>query len=133
MTPYDEAHLFVAATRILTYQRGCAPQMAEICQMLGISIEAGLAQARKLAQANIVEIYQDPFSIKISVANHLAIEQLPQTAAPADSLTRELEQFMAKKKDLAKKAEAIQAELESRQKNMFKNIEEQLRKNIAKD
>jgi len=130
MNPYDEAHLFVAATRVLHHQKHCSPQIEDICGMLDISVESGLSQCRKLAQAGIVEIYEDPFSLKVSVADHLAIEKLPKKAAAENSLAKELEQFMSKKKNLDKKVESIQAELEAKKQNMFKNIEEQFRKKM---
>jgi len=130
MNPYDEAHIFVAATRILQHQKHCSPQIEDICQLLDISVESGLSQCRKLAQAGIVEIYEDPFTLKVSVADHLAIEKLPKKAASENSLAKELEQFMSKKKNLDKKVESVQAELEARKKNMFKNIEEQFKKKM---
>lgn len=130
MTPYDEAHLFVAAVRILQHQKNCAPAIDDISELLGISVESALSQCRKLQQAAIVDIYEDPFSLKVSVANHLEIEKLPREAVAENSLARELEQFMSKKKDLDKKVESIQAELEAKKKNMFKNIEEQFKKKI---
>lgn len=130
MNPYDEAHLFIAAIRILQHKKSCAPAMEDICSLLDISVEAGLALCRKLEQAGIVDTYEDPFSLKASVANHLEIEKLPRVAPTENALARELEQFMSKKKDLDKKVESIQAEIEAKKKNMFKNIEEQFKKKI---
>lgn len=130
MNPYDEAHLFVAAIRLLQHQKSCSPQIEDICQLLDISVEAGLSQSRKLEKADIVEIYEDPFSLKISVANHLEIEKLPRETKTENTLAKELEQFMSKKKDLDKKVESIQAEIEAKKKDMFKNIEEQFKKKI---
>jgi len=130
MNPYDEAHLFVAAIRILQHKKQCAPPIEEVCSLLDISVESGLSQCRKLEQAGIVEIYEDPFSLKATVANHLEIEKLPREAQAENTLARELEQFMSKKKNLDKKVETIQAELEAKKKNMFKNIEEQFKKKM---
>lgn len=130
MNPYDEAHLFVAAIRILQHQKHCSPQIEDVCQILNISVESGLSQCRKLEKSGIVDIYEDPFSLKVSVANHLEIEKLPRQAASENGLAKELEQFLSKKKDLDKKVESIQAELEAKKKNMFKNIEEQFKKKM---
>ena len=132
MTPYDEAHLFVAATRILTHKQQRSPQIEEICTLLDISVESGLSQVRKLQQKGIVEIYEDPFSLKVSVANHLEIEKLPKEETAKNSLAKELEQFMSKKKNMDKKVEAIQAELEAKKKGMFKDLEEQLKTKMQK-
>lgn len=98
--------------------------------MLDISVESGHALCRKYEQLGIVEVLKDPFSLKMSVANHLEIEKLPKEAPSENSLARELEQFMAKKKNLDKKVESLQAELEAKKKNMFKDIEKKFKKKI---
>ncbi len=101
--------------------------------MLGISVEAGHTLCRNLEKRDIVEIYQDPFGIKLAVANHLEIEKLPREAQSENTLAKELEKFKAKKVDMEKKAESIQAELEAKKKNMFKNLEEQFKKKLRED
>lgn len=130
MNPYDEAHLFVAAIRILQHKKLCSPPIEDVCAMLDISVESGHALCRKYEQLGIVEVLKDPFSLKMSVANHLEIEKLPKEAPSENSLARELEQFMAKKKNLDKKVESLQAELEAKKKNMFKDIEKKFKKKI---
>lgn len=130
MTPYDEAHLFVAATRILAHQKQSAPPIGDICALINISDEAGHALCRKLEQQGIVELFKDPFSVKVAVANHLAIEELPKEEV-GNSLAAELEQFMSKKKDMDKKVQSIQAELEAKKKNMFSELEKQLKKSMG--
>ena len=129
ITPYDEAHLFVAAIRILQHQKKCLPAIEDICTLLNISLESGLSQCRKLQQAGIVETFADSFSLKASVSNHLAIEKIPREDQSDNALAKELENFMSKKKDLDKKVETIQAELAAKKKTLFKNIEDQLKKN----
>ena len=76
MDPYSEAHLFVAAIRILHYQKQTLPDIGDVCSMLGFSVEAGLASCRKLEKLNIIEISEDPFSIRLSIGDHLEIENL---------------------------------------------------------
>ncbi|WP_419175966.1 hypothetical protein [Desulfosediminicola sp.] len=131
MTPYDEAHLFIAATRILAHQKRCAPAIEDICELIGISVEAGHSLCRKLEQKGIVELFEDPFTVKVSVANHLEIENLPKKEA-GNTLAAELDQFMSKKKDMDKKVETIQAELDAKKKKMFSELEKQFKKNMNK-
>ncbi len=98
--------------------------------MLNISVESGHSLCRKFEKLGIIELFKDPFSVKLAVANHLEIEKLPKEVPSDNSLARELEQFMSKKKNMDKKVESIQAELEAKKKNMFKDIEEQLKKKM---
>ena len=130
MNIYDEAHLFVSAIRILQHKKCSAPAIEEICSLLAISVESGHALCRKFEKLGIIEVFEDPFSLKLGVANHLEIEKLPREEQLDKSLARELEQFMARKKNLDKKVQTIQAELEAKKKNMFKNIEEQFKKKM---
>lgn len=129
MNPYDEAHLFVAATRILAHQKRSAPAIEDICELIDISAEAGHSLCRKLEAKGIVELYKDPFAVKVAVANHLEIESLPKEEVK-NNLAAELEQFMTKKKDMDKKVESIQAELDAKKKNMFGELEKQLKKSM---
>ena len=111
MDPYNEAHIFVAAVRILQHLKHTAPPVEDVCKWLDISVESGLAVCRKLKQLGIIEILEDPFSCRLSVANHLEIEKLPREVSDDGALARDLEQFMAKKKNMDKQVEEIQAAL----------------------
>ncbi len=132
MNPYDEAHLFVSAVRLLLYQKNSPPGIEDLCLLLDISKEAGLATCRKLKKSGIIDISEDPFSIRLSIADHLKIEELPKTAENKDGLARELEQFMSKKEDFNRKVDAIKADLEQKRKHMQSDIEEKLRQEMKK-
>lgn len=132
MDPYREAHLFVATIRVLHYQKQSPPAIEDICEMLNLSTEAGLATCRKLEKQAIVTISEDPFSIKLSIDDHLAIEKLPKQEEAADALSKDLEKFMAKKQDMDKKVAAIQADLQKKKQNLQSDFEARLRKEMDK-
>lgn len=132
MNSYDEAHLITAAIRILLYQKQSPPTIEDICLLLDISVEAGLSTCRSLEKSGIVEISQDPFSIKISIANHLNIEDLPKTMENNDSLAKELKQFMNKKQAFDQKVDAIKADLKQKRQNLHSDMEEKLKQEMMK-
>jgi hypothetical protein len=132
MDPYTEAHLFVAAIRLLHYQKQSPPAIEEICETLNVSVEAALAVCRKLQKHSIVTISEDPFSIKLGIDNHLEIENLPREQEDGDSLSKDLEQFLAKKKDMDKKVEKIQAGLQKKKQDLHSDIEARLRQEMDK-
>ena len=132
MDPYSEAHLFVAAIRVLKFQKQSPPDIADVSSMLELSVEAALASCRKLEKLNIIEIAEDPFSIKLSVADHLEIENLEREDKGQDNLSKELEAFMQKKKDMDKKVEAIQADLQKKKQDLHNDIEAKLRREMDK-
>ncbi len=115
MNRYQEGHLFVAAVRVLHHQLGAPPSLEELCSMLGISVEAGGATCRSLAQQNILEMIEDPFSVKVIIKDHLLIENLPRDEDKGDSLADEVARFQEKKKSKERDIAAMQAEIERKQ------------------
>lgn len=133
MDEYTEAHLFVAAVRILQHRQHSPPAVEEVGEMLGISLEAAHAIRRRLADLGILQSLTDPFTTKVSVADHLAIEKLPKVEREENALARELEKFNASKKDMDKKVADIQAELERKKKAMFADVEKLFKKPGSKE
>lgn len=131
MDQYSEAHLYVAAIRVLHHQKHGAVAIEKVCALLNVSIESALAVCRRLQRQSIVELVDDPFTVKVMVGDHLAIEALPRKVEEENGLSRELEQFMAKKKEMNKKLETIQAEMERKRQNLFSDLEEKLKKKMG--
>ena len=132
MDAYTEAHLFVAAIRVLQHQGGCPPKIEDVCAMVGFSVELGHTLCRRLEKAGIIEIFTDPFAIKLAVANHLEIENLPKKVTEENSLARELEKFQSEKKNTEQKVAAIQAEMARKRQDLFADIEAKFKKEMDK-
>ncbi|MBU1568700.1 MAG: hypothetical protein KJ630_24120 [Proteobacteria bacterium] len=132
MDAYTEAHLFVAAIRVLQHQAGCPPKLEDVCAMLSLSVELGHTLCRKLVKRGIIETFEDPFSIKLAVANHLDIETFPKKVTEENSLAKELEKFQSEKKNVDQKVAAIQAEMAKKRQNLFADIEAKFKKEIEK-
>jgi len=133
MDPYSEAHVFVAAVRVVQHNSKSAAAIDEVCTLLDMSAEAGLSVCRKLEKRGIVKIMEDPFSLRVSVDDHQAIENLPKEQEQEDALARELQAFQAKKQDMDKKVESIQAELARKRESMFSDIEKKLKTELGGD
>ena len=132
MDAYTEAHLFIAATRVLHHKGGCPPALEDVCTLLGISVELGHTISRRLEKLGIVEILADPFSVKLAVANHLEIEKLPKQQAEENSLAKELEKFQLEKKSTEQKVAAMQAEIAKKKQDLFADIEAKFKKEMEK-
>ena len=132
MDPYSEAHLFVASVRVVSHKSKSPASIDDICDVIGFSTENALRVARKLEKLNIVKIMEDPFSLRISVHDHTAIENLPKDKKEEDGLVQELEAFKAKKQNMDKKVEQIQADLAKKRESMFSDIEEKLKAQLGK-
>ena len=132
MDTYTEAHLFVAAIRLLQHLNGSPPKVEDVSAMLHISVESGHTLCRNLQKFGIIETYEDPFAVKVSVANHLEIEKIPRQAAQENTLAKELEKFQAGKKNMDQKVADLQAELARKKKEMFADLEARLKKEADK-
>ena len=133
MDAYSEAHLFVAAVRVLQHRGGCPPAIEEVAEMLDLSVEMAHTICRRLSKAGIVEALTDPFTVKLAVANHLAIEELPRTAVEENSLAKELARFQSEKKNVDEKVAAIQAEMARKRQDLFADLEAKFKKEMAKN
>lgn len=132
MDAYTEAHLFVAAVRVLEFQKQSTPSVEDICTMLGFSIENGHRLCRKYQREGIVKVVEDPYSQKVAVADHLAIEQLPKSTAEESSIEQEVKKFQEAKRQSDKKVADIQEELEQKKKDMLSDIEAKFKKEMEK-
>jgi len=132
MDPYTEAHLFVAAIRVLHHQGGFPPKIEDVCAMLNFSVELGHTVCRRLAKRGIVETFEDPFSIKLAVANHREIENLPKKVTEENSLAKELEKFQSERKNVEQKVAALQAEMAKKKQDLFADIEAKFKKEMDK-
>jgi hypothetical protein len=132
MDAYTEAHLFVAAIRVLQHQGGCPPNLEDVCTMLRLSVEMGHTLCRKLVKRGIIETFEDPFTIKLAVANHLEIELLPKKVMEDNSLAKELERFQSEKKNVEQKVATIQAEMARKRQDLFADIEAKFKKEMEK-
>jgi len=132
MDIYNEAHLFVAAIRLLRHQHNSPPSVEEVSLALRVSDEAGHALCRKLRALGIIETVADPFTVKMAVANHLALENLPRQEEAKDALARELERFQAEKKSGEQKISSLQAEFARKQQEKLAGIEAMLKKEMER-
>lgn len=127
LSPYHEAHLFVAAIRVLAHRKSAPPAVEEVCGELALSREWGHAVCRRLKEAGIVETVEDPFSVKLFVADYGKIEELPREVKES-GLNQDLENFRKSKEDMTKKVETIQAELARKRADLFADLEKKMKK-----
>ena len=132
MDSYSEAHLFVAAIRVLQHKQGGLPSLEDVCSMLHISVELGSTISRKLHKLGIVETFTDPFSVKLAVGNHLEIEKLPKKLTEENKLAEELAKFQAEKKNVDEKVASLQAEMARKKQDLFADIEAKFKKELEK-
>jgi hypothetical protein len=129
---YINGHLIVAAIRLLQYQRKTPSTIEDVCQLLTFSLEQGNLVCKKLIEMKIIESVKSPFGLRLTIRDHLVLEDIPKTES-SDTLAVELEAFQAAKKDHDQKIAAVQAKQSQKQKDLFSEIEKQLKTGLKKN
>jgi hypothetical protein len=128
---YDDAHIFVAAIRVLSHQEQSPPRLAHVCQALNLSQERGGFLCRRLVEMGVIEMVEGAYGDRLFVRDHLKIEDLPRESHP-DRLQDELSRFQEAQKGLTSKVETIRAEQARKKKDLFTEMEKKLRQAIDK-
>ena len=101
-----QGHLVVASIRVLSHLRKRPPTAEEIAEQLGLSREQVLHLLRGLEERRIVRSIENPFDVRIDVAEYKAIEELPEEAIGPD-IGREIEDFHKKTEERQKRIEQM--------------------------
>ena len=128
---YSNAHLVVAAIRIFTHKNSKHPSMNEICKTLSFSLEQGNLICKKLKNLGIIDVVEGAFENHLFIKDHLKIEEIPRDKKE-DRLEDALKKFKDSKKDFSKKIESFQAKQAEKQKALFAELEEKLKKSSDK-
>lgn len=126
---YHNAHLVVAAIRILEHQKGMPPTVAALGGVLTFSLEECSLLCRKLHEMGIIEIVEGAFGTKLFIKNHLELETIPISVEDS-SLKEDINKFMSSKKNLESQIESIKAKQDKKQKDLFAQIDEKLKKSL---
>jgi DNA-directed RNA polymerase specialized sigma subunit len=125
----SQAHLIVASIRILTHQTKRPPTPDEIAEQIDFAREHVLHILRGLEARKIVRTIENPFDVRIDIADYRAIEELPEEATGPD-MGREIEDFHKKAEDRQRKIEQMMRESdpESSTRKKAKQIEKEFQR-----
>jgi len=128
---YSNAHLVVAAIRVLTHQKSAPPSIDTVCQALSFSLEQGNFICNKLAETEVIEIVEGAYGTRLFIKDHLKIEDIPK-GDQVSSLEDDLKKFQDSRKDFTKKIESFQTKQAKKQKNLFAELEKKLKQETDK-
>src|SRR5262245_8509349 len=126
---YQEAHLVVAAIRILHHQQGSPPTPEQVASLLHLPKEKVFVLVHELRTRNILHAMESPFEIRLDVLDPKPLEALPKTDGEPE-MKGELDDFFEREKE--KKAEMDRmfrgGEADKRRQDRVKRMEEEFRK-----
>ena len=129
---YSNAHLLVAAIRILEHQNNRPPSIEEVSECLSFSLEQGNLLCKKLQEMEIIKTVGSGFDNTLLITNHTLLEEISQDEN-GDGLAKELQKFQDSRKDFSKKIMDIKAGQKKKQKDLFAEIEKKLKKDLEKE
>ena len=128
---YQQAHLWVAAIRILEYQHQMAPTMGALCELLDVSIEHGHRLVRKLESRGIIQSIVKGEEVRCAIADHRLLEDLPQLEAQLPPLSAEVAKFKSARSEIAGKVESFRSEQDRKQKDLFAELNAKLKADLS--
>ncbi len=97
----NEAHLLVAAIRVLENRKQRLPQPGEIADLVEVGESAVRLQLNCLVDLGIVMLVESAFDTHVEIKNHLLIEDLSADAGP--EIAEDLAEFDRKKEEEARR------------------------------
>ena len=128
---YSTAHLFVAAIRVCEHEQSAPPSIDDVCRLISFSLERGNFICKQLKEMEIIEAVEGPYGVRLSVKNHLKIEDIPKEEKE-NALTDELNKFKQTQKSFAKKIESFTAKQKEKKKSLFDEVEKKLKQELDK-
>ncbi len=128
---YTQAHLVVAAIRILEYHKGEPPSAEDVSQTLSIAVEQAGRLCNKLEEMGVIEAVSGTYGTLLFIRDHEKIEEIPKGVTET-SLEDEVKKFQSTRKDVDQRVLAIQAEQERKQRDLFAEIEKKLKQSKKK-
>ena len=95
----DDAHLVIAAIRVLAHREGRSPRPDEVAELLGLPEAAVRLQAAALQELGAVTLVESAFEQHLEIRDHLAVEALEAGGGP--ELSADLAEFDRRKQEEA--------------------------------
>ena len=128
---YSIAHLMASAIRIFEYQKGHPPSIEQVCETLSFTSEQGHIYLNKLTELGIIEVVEGSFGTRIFLRDHLKIEEIPKDSKES-GLGDAVKEFQDSRKKISEKIASIQADQAKKKKDLFAELESQLKKKSDK-
>jgi DNA-binding transcriptional regulator YhcF (GntR family) len=129
--PYERGHLIVAALRIFVHKNHRPPSVRELSEMIDISAELGHYLCKNLQKLGVLEIVDAPFEERVTLKDHLKLEELPREESAPD-LEAEVEKFKEHTVRRQQEIQSLTRAHEEKKKDLFSDLERQLKGGIKK-
>ncbi|TYT74332.1 hypothetical protein [Desulfobotulus mexicanus] len=125
-SPYETAHLLVAAIRVCTHQKnGIPPAITDISSILKMSAEEILILIRQMEKAGIIECIDQAGTSRYFIEDMQALETLPKHREEK-AIQAEIESFKNSRQKKNMEIENFQKKQKEKQKELFSQLNRKL-------
>ena len=96
-----QAHLLLAAIRVLGHQQGRPPRPDEVAELLAWPEATVRLQVERLRQLGALSLVESAYATHLEIRDHLSVESLPETIS--ETLADDLADFDRRKQAEAQK------------------------------
>lgn len=125
---YDDAHVLVAAVRVLERLEGRPATVEEAADLIRMSREVAFHLVRRLAALGAVRLVETPFEMRVLIADHPRLETLPRDEA-SPSIASDFQTFRTKSEEKMKALDHLfeGGALEKKKKERASTLEQQFK------
>ena len=133
MSLYDEAHVLVAAIRVLEFKKSVSPSLKDTSEFLGMNIDRVTRISNDLNVLGIIDMVDGPFeSVNLIVADHMKIEEISREIKETN-MEDEIRKFKEKSKNAyEEKVKAFTLESKKKEKALFDALQKKLKEEVEK-
>ncbi|TWI70758.1 hypothetical protein LZ24_02178 [Desulfobotulus alkaliphilus] len=126
-SPYETAHLLVAAIRICTHQKnGTPPEISDISSLLKISAEEILILIRQMEKIGVLECLDQAGTSRYFIQDMQVLETLPKQREEK-AIQAEIESFKNSRQKKNMEIENFQKKQKEKQKELFSQLNRKLK------
>lgn len=125
---YHEAHLIVAAVRVLTHCGQRPPTPEDVAKLLGLTPEKTNIVVHELGELGVLRLLKSPFDVRLDAVDPRPLESLPREETDP-AMKQELDEFAVKNREKNQEMERMLrgGEAERRRQERVAKLEEQFK------
>lgn len=133
MSLYEEAHVLVAAIRIIEFKKKTAVSLKDVSEFLEMNVDRVTRISNDLKAIGVVDIVDGPFeSVNLVIVDHVKIEEISREIKET-KMEEEIRKFQEKSKNAFEdKVKAFTLESKKKEKALFDSLQKKLKEEVAK-
>jgi DNA-binding MarR family transcriptional regulator len=133
MSLYEEAHVLVAAIRVIEFKKRMTPSLKDLSELLGMNIDRVTRISNDLKVLGIVNMVDGPFeAVNLVIEDHTKIEEISREVKEV-KMEDEIRKFQEKSKNAYEdKVKAFKEESKKKEKALFEALQKKFKEEVGK-